>query len=500
MALELPYYAIASDGSISFLSGGTLAQRGEPGQPNRLYIVFEPTGNYFSRDTGATWENVGSSEEAASILEKLLTVDDDGSGLNANFLQGKAAAEFLLKAGGTMTAALVLAGDPTTALHAASKQYVDAVRTYVDSMLSGLDAKPDVRLASNTNHALTGPQTVDGVAVVTGDRILLKNQTAGAENGIWVANTTGAWTRATDADTAAKIKDMYTFVAGGAVEGNRDTGWLLTTDAITIGTTALVYGQFSGPGSTLAGTGLTRVGNTISASFGAVAGTVTEGNDARLKTIRDEGVALPNRPILDLLGNGIIAEDDAANGRTKVTISGAAAGAASEAASGVVELNTPAETIEGTDTTRAVHAAGLKAELDRRIPVATNAYLEVRRTNTQGLLNNTLVTLGFDAVDRDPRAWRQTPSSHVVDATGLYLLSADGSFDSSNTGVRLTQFKVAGVARGAQRFPAGFGSDFSNTTQAWLMAGDAVSLEILQSSGGTINLTAGCRMVISRLR
>lgn len=392
MALELPFYAIASDGSISFFSGGTLAQRPEPGQPNRLYIVFEPTGNYLSRDTGAGWENVGSSEQASSILEKLLTVDTNNSGLNTNFLQGKAAAEFLLKAGGTMTAALVLAGDPTAALHAASKQYVDAVRTYVDSIVSGLDAKPDVRLASNNNHALTGAQTVDGVAVVTGDRILLKNQTAGAENGIWVANTAGAWTRATDADTAAKIKDMYTFVAEGAVEGNRDTGWLLTTDAITLGTTALVYGQFSGPGSTLAGTGLARSGNTISASFGAAAGTITQGNDVRLSDTRTptDGAVTPAKMSVDNKGTiictsttrpaspvkGQLIYETDTNQVLKNTGTPAApvwantasaSAVASETAAGIAQQGTAQQIIDGAAGNLFATVARLKAYLDGRL-------------------------------------------------------------------------------------------------------------------------------------
>lgn len=145
--------------------------------------------------------------------------------------------------------------DPTDPQDAATKAYVDAAR-------SGLDVKQSVRAATTTNISLTGEQTIDGVSIVAGDRVLVKNQTNGANNGIYVA-AAGAWSRASDADSNAEVNPgMFTFVEEGTA--NADSGWVLTNDgAVTLGTTELTFAQFSGAGQITAGDGLTKSGNTI---------------------------------------------------------------------------------------------------------------------------------------------------------------------------------------------------------------------------------------------
>lgn len=162
----------------------------------------------------------------------------------------------VLKAGDTMTGPLVLSGQPTLDLHAASKSYVDAVA-------QGLDPKASVRVATTANITLSGTQTIDGVAVVAGDRVLVKNQTTGSQNGIYVV-AAGAWARATDADSNVKVTPgMYTFVEDGTV--GSASGWNLITKApITVGTTALVFTQFNGGTSYTAGTNVNITGNVVS--------------------------------------------------------------------------------------------------------------------------------------------------------------------------------------------------------------------------------------------
>lgn len=146
--------------------------------------------------------------------------------------------------------------DGVAATDAATVQQVDAART-------GLDVKASVRAATTAAGTLASSfangQTIDGVSLVTGNRILIKNQAAGAENGIYTVNASGAPTRATDADVSAEVTSgMFTFVDQGTV--NADTGWVLTTDdPITLGTTALVFAKFSATASA----GITRYAATI---------------------------------------------------------------------------------------------------------------------------------------------------------------------------------------------------------------------------------------------
>lgn len=132
-------------------------------------------------------------------------------------------------------------GDPSANTDAANKQYVDNVA-------AGLDWKENVRAASTANmtiaSAVINGASMDGVTLATGDRVLLKNQTTGSENGIYIVAASGAASRATDADTSGDIKNMVVRVSEGTTLG--DTMWQLVTDNVVLGTTALVYTQFGG--------------------------------------------------------------------------------------------------------------------------------------------------------------------------------------------------------------------------------------------------------------
>jgi phage-related tail fiber protein len=184
----------------------------------------------------------------------------------------------LARSGGTMTGAITLAADPTNALHAATKQYVDATAT-------GLDVKASVRAATvGSNITLSGTQTIDGVALVAGNRVLVKDQSTTSQNGIYVV-AAGAWSRATDADVDAEVHaGMFTFVTEGTV--NADSGWVLTTnDPITVGTTGLSFSQFSGAGQITAGAGLTKNGNTIDVATADAGRIVVNADSIDLATV-----------------------------------------------------------------------------------------------------------------------------------------------------------------------------------------------------------------------
>src|SRR3990167_2348466 len=104
----------------------------------------------------------------------------------------------------------------------------------------GLFAKNEVRAASTGNLTLSNLQTVDGVALVAGDAVLVKNQTTGSENGIYLVVDGGAWTRRTDFDADADVTNgAWTHSREGTA--NATKAWVLVTDNPTVGTTALVF-------------------------------------------------------------------------------------------------------------------------------------------------------------------------------------------------------------------------------------------------------------------
>ena len=142
---------------------------------------------------------------------------------------------------------------------------------YVDAVKQSLDIKDSVRVASTGNVSLTGGSsdleagdTIDGVTLVAGDRVLLKNQSTASENGIYVAVASGGTpARSDDANASAEVTSgMFVWVEEGTSNG--DQGYVLTTNnVITLNTTDLTFTQFSGAGQITAGNGLTKSGNTI---------------------------------------------------------------------------------------------------------------------------------------------------------------------------------------------------------------------------------------------
>ena len=152
---------------------------------------------------------------------------------------------------------------PTDAAHIATKGYVDSAR-------QGLDVKASVRVATtaaiNLASDLEAGDTIDGVTLVAGDRVLVKNQGTASENGIYVAVASGAASRSSDAngtaDTGELTSGTFTFVEEGTV--NFDSGFVISTDGtITVGTTGITWTQFSGAGSFEAGDGLSKSGTQV---------------------------------------------------------------------------------------------------------------------------------------------------------------------------------------------------------------------------------------------
>ena len=172
--------------------------------------------------------------------------------------------------------------EPTQSTDAATKNYVDAVKT-------GLDVKDSVIVtttsnltatysngtsgvgATLTNSSTQAAITIDSRVLVVGERVLVKDQTTALQNGFYKVTTVGTvstnWvlTRTVDADEDSEITPgAFTFVEEGTVGANN--GYVCTNvGAITVGTTAITFVQFSGAGSVIAGDGLTKTGNTLNA-------------------------------------------------------------------------------------------------------------------------------------------------------------------------------------------------------------------------------------------
>ena len=212
--------------------------------------------------TGTLWQSgANSSSNAASTLT--------GTTLASNVVSSS------LTSVGTLSSLTVtgnvVAAEPATPSHLTTK-------LYVDNLVQGLTWKTAVAVATTANIALSGIQTIDGVAVVAGNRVLVKNQTTATANGVYLA-ATGAWARTSDMDgnpSAGEVNGAAVYVTDGTING--DTTWTQTVTIVTVGTQAMSFAQLSGGGTSNAGslTGTTLAANVVSSSLTSV-GTITTG-------------------------------------------------------------------------------------------------------------------------------------------------------------------------------------------------------------------------------
>jgi hypothetical protein len=177
---------------------------------------------------------------------------------------------------GTITTA------PTGATDIANKQYVDFYA-------AGLSWKQPVRTATSANITRSGLQTINGVTVVAGDRVLVKDQSTASENGIYVASAT-AWTYAVGADDWNEYVGAIVFVVEGSLNG---TAWYCTAQpGGTLGVTAMNWSNFSVASSYTAGTGLTLIGTQFSiTNTGVSAATYGSASSVPVIAINAQGQA-----------------------------------------------------------------------------------------------------------------------------------------------------------------------------------------------------------------
>ena len=204
----------------------------------------------------------------------------------------------------------------------------DAVsKAQLDAAIQGYKWKEPVRAGTSANITLSGTQTIDGVAVVAGDRVLVKSQTAGSGNGIYLV-AAGAWTRATDFDAASEVLGAAVFVSEGTTQGNQQ--WFMTTDApIILGTTALVWAQVGGGASYTAGNGITITGGVIALDTTVAArkmsATVGDGTDTTISVTHNLNTQDITVSVRESASNTGVLCDWAANGVNTVQLTFAVA-------------------------------------------------------------------------------------------------------------------------------------------------------------------------------
>jgi hypothetical protein len=216
------------------------------------------------------------------------------SGIDQTFADGR----YVQLSGATpMTGLLTLSADPSSALHAATKQYVD-------NLSAGLSWKTSVRVATTVNGtigtAFANGQVVDGVTLVTGNRILLKNQTTASENGIYTVNASSTPTRATDSDTGTELVGAAVLATEGTTQA--DTAWVNSTNApITIGSTSTVWVQFGAGQTYIGGAGLLLTANTF--DVGAGPGITVNADTIQITNAGVTNAMLATMPTVTIKGN-----------------------------------------------------------------------------------------------------------------------------------------------------------------------------------------------------
>jgi len=250
-------------------------------------VTGDVTGNVTASSGTSTFNNVTINGGLDMNAGTSATITNLASPTNTNDAATKgyvdtADATKLNLSGGTMSGAIAMGAAKITGLADPTAAQDAATKIYVDNSVQGLDAKASCRAGTTANITLSGAQTIDGVSVIAGDRVLVKDQTSAAENGIYVAAASG-WARSADANTWDELVNAYSFVEDGTANANN--GFVASIVAGgTLGSTAVTWVQFSGAGQVIAGAGMTKSGNTLDVGTAAASRIVVNADNIDLAT------------------------------------------------------------------------------------------------------------------------------------------------------------------------------------------------------------------------
>ena len=279
--------AFSEGNETLFVGKGT----GGAGGSATSIIKIGGIGGFFDKDTvrsaNAILSGPTTGSDAAPTFRALVAADipsiahtkisDFDTGVRTNTLNQMAAPTGAVSLNSQKITGLA---DPTADADAANKGYVDGVA-------QGLDVKDSVVATTTANGTLSSAfangQSIDGVTLQTGDRILIKNQSTASQNGIYNVQASGAPSRTTDMGTGSNAAGAFVFVEQGTV--NAENGFTCTSDtgSAVVGTNNLTFAQFSGAGQIIAGDGLDKSGNTLSVDLKANGGLVIESTEIAVK-------------------------------------------------------------------------------------------------------------------------------------------------------------------------------------------------------------------------